>query len=554
MLRKIFVVLLLPLILVVSACAQIPRTSDVNLGPDLDPQNVSEPIYYSPSGPLAGASQEQVVSGFITAGTGPQNDYLIARDYLTNSFRAKWSPYDEVLVQQGAVKVNISSNQTATVTVNVQGRVDADGILHNFAKPITRQLTYQLVHENLEWRIASGPNVTILNKPVFDVLFSGYSLYFFDKTHQYLVPELRWLPARASTATRLVNALLDGPSAWLNPALDLPVPADVKLAIQAVTVQNGVAMVNLNGKANSLDADALRMFKTQAEVTLKQLPAVSSVSLFIDGVPKQVVGLSYSQPPTAGAGVVTLSSSQLSYFAGAPIQGAQVIVNNSSPSDFAINLSTREFAIVTNLGLQWAKLGQIDRKYETLLYGDAILSPIFDRTGMIWAVSSSGQTPLKVVTRGTSNVVKADWLSNYDRLSFSVSQEGSRVTVVASTRSGNRLFIAAIIRDSKGLPIALGEPTEFAPAIGKPMFASWIGKNELAVAYQHKSQDPLSVYRAVIGGSTESFGSVSSVQSLFANSIGTAIYALTKDKVLYENLGYGFNVVGSNIFAAHTPQ
>ena len=69
--------------LILAGCAQLPRSGEAKVGPEIKGDIASDYLYYSPSGPSAGESQQEVLNGFINAGTGPQNDYEAARQYLT---------------------------------------------------------------------------------------------------------------------------------------------------------------------------------------------------------------------------------------------------------------------------------------------------------------------------------------------------------------------------------------------------------------------------------------------------------------------------------------
>ena len=69
--RKLFAALSL---LVLTGCAAIPTGLDVKSGPEIAAYEQQEVAYYTPSGPVPGASAKEIVSGFLAAGTGPQND------------------------------------------------------------------------------------------------------------------------------------------------------------------------------------------------------------------------------------------------------------------------------------------------------------------------------------------------------------------------------------------------------------------------------------------------------------------------------------------------
>jgi hypothetical protein len=77
--RKFLAVLLLASL---TGCATLPVSGPVRIGPDLAPPSDSNSFYYSPATPVDGASETEILSGFLAAGTAPQNDYAIAREYL----------------------------------------------------------------------------------------------------------------------------------------------------------------------------------------------------------------------------------------------------------------------------------------------------------------------------------------------------------------------------------------------------------------------------------------------------------------------------------------
>ena len=115
------------LLISLTGCAALPVSGPVRIGPDLAPGTEVESFYYSPSPPTDGSSQAEILSGFLAAGTGPQNDYAVAREFLSESLRSNWNPNLEVLVQRQSPQVTISDNNTAQLTVDVLAQIDADG-------------------------------------------------------------------------------------------------------------------------------------------------------------------------------------------------------------------------------------------------------------------------------------------------------------------------------------------------------------------------------------------------------------------------------------------
>ena len=71
---------------VLVGCARIPTSGQVLAG-ESEQQESDQSYSFFPDAPRAGMSREEIVEGFLDAGTGTQNDYEVAREYLSDSFR-----------------------------------------------------------------------------------------------------------------------------------------------------------------------------------------------------------------------------------------------------------------------------------------------------------------------------------------------------------------------------------------------------------------------------------------------------------------------------------
>lgn len=130
-------------VLALSGCAQLPRSSEVKAGPDLKSGLTSDYLYYSPSGPSDGDSQSQIINGFLNAATGPQNDYQIAREYLTADFSSKWSPNDEVLIQESRPELTLQDDTTARLVVKAVAQIDNVGLWTSYPGSQIRNLDFK---------------------------------------------------------------------------------------------------------------------------------------------------------------------------------------------------------------------------------------------------------------------------------------------------------------------------------------------------------------------------------------------------------------------------
>jgi len=541
-------------LLTLAGCAQLPRSSEIMVGPEIKGDIASDYLYYSPSGPSVGESQQDILSGFINAGTGPQNDYQAAREYLAQSFRAKWNPNAEVLIQQGNPTISFNAKQEASVTVQVQASVDADGHYQVMDSGTVRALTFGMVRENGEWRISRAPNLTILIRPVFDVIFRSYSIYFYDQPMQHLVPDLRWFPSRASTATRMVNALLKGPSDWLKPAVSSAIPAGTALSLNSVTVAEGIASVDLTAKALTAKVSARRLMKAQIRATLTQLPNVYSVTISVERGPQEIADLVDMKPTLLNDQAVILQDGQLQVLDvgyNTPIGGTAQFINQVGATDFAITNDHDWVALKSAKGVYRGHL-RLFGNSPTLIDGRVgQLVPSFDVNGYLWTMTrTAGDSILVTSLDGIRHSFTASWLDAFPKRQFSISAEGSRVAVLVGSGTSVRVFVAGIIRDSTGLPVALGAPIEVARAGTSPISASWADEATLAVL-QSQSAGAVSTNLVTVGGTSREFASLDSARSLEVRNATSTTYAVDSQHSLFEYRNLSWSKIRSNVQSIH---
>ena len=108
--------------LILTGCAKLPTSSEVKVGSDIQGGLTTDYLYYSPSGPSDGASQQEIINGFLNAATGPQNDYQVAREFLAGDLAAKWSPSKERLVGDTRPQIQMVGSTGARLSVRAVDR------------------------------------------------------------------------------------------------------------------------------------------------------------------------------------------------------------------------------------------------------------------------------------------------------------------------------------------------------------------------------------------------------------------------------------------------
>ena len=541
-------------ILLLAGCAQLPRSGEAKLGPEIKGDIASDYLYYSPSGPSNGETQQEILNGFINAGTGPQNDYEAAREYLSQGFKTKWNPNNEVLIQQGNPTISFNASGEASVDLQVQATVDSDGHFKVLDAGSTRFLKFIMVRENGEWRISSAPDLTILIRPVFDVIFRSYSIYFFDTQKTHLVPDLRWFPSRASTATRMVNAMLKGPSAWLAGAVSSAFPQGTALSLNSVTVADGIASVDLNSKALTVKAATKRLMKAQIRATLTQLPNVYSIAISIERGPQDIQDVPDLVPTVASSQAVVLQGGELQFFndgVSNPIAGASDLIARTGATDFAITDSQDWVALKSATGVFRSHIGIFGVSPTLVDARPAQLTPMFDAQANLWTMTRTAGEVVQVTSPGgIRRNLKLGWLDSFPRGQFSISAEGSRIAVLAGSGTTRQVYVASINRDSSGMPISFGAPIEVVKASDSPRSISWSDENTLA-ALHTLSDSTTGATLYTIGGTSRDVGSLNSGRTLEARLSNATIYDVDANHSLFAYKNISWSQIASNVMALH---
>lgn len=530
----------LVLVAALSGCATLPVSGPVRIGPDLAQPSDDNSFYYSPSSPVDGATATEILSGFLSAGTAPQNDYAIAREFLAESIRATWNPNQELLIQRATPRITATDNGTAFVEIDVAARIDADGRYETLPAGSTRVLEYAFTEEAGQVRLSSAPDVTMVIRPVFDVVFKSYSIYFLDKSKKTLVPELRWFPSNPATGTKLVNALLAGPSSWLADTVVSAIPSGTVLSIDAVTVQREVALVDLSAGALVASISDRSLMKAQLVATLSQLPTITQVSVSIERSAQDIPDSQVATLPTAALmavgeeGLQTLTgANQDATNAGLSFFGSREV------SSLAISKSAGRLAAVTQGGVTVTGLSNPGATTETVDPRSSLVAVDYDPLQNLWLVSASQVSV-------NSLPIQATWLAGADIVDFALSPEGSRVAVLVGGRS-NQVLVAGVVRDENGTPIRLSSPISIAAEVENKAKLAWF--DSITVAVLNSDQETSNISLVSIGGTTRIIQGVNDVRSLVALGDSSSLYALKETGELVVYRGSFWSTIDSGLSA-----
>lgn len=473
-----------------TACAQLPTAVNVQVGPSISAEDEYQLSYYSPARPTLDATPEAIVSGFLNAGTGPLNDYEVARSYLTGVMAGNWRPNTETLIRSGAPVFSNLSDSVQLVDILVIAKIDENGRYHRLPSPENRTLRYELQQQDGQWRVSEAPNLTVVSSPVFDVVFREYSIYFVDSSYRYLVPQSRWFAPSASTPTRLVNSLLEGPGDELLGSLRTGIPPETQLTVDAVRVTEGTAFVDLDPNALQADSSQRSLMLSQLQSTLRALPSVNQVRISISSNPQDITSAEISVPTGAGV-MVALKTDGVYRVSGqnaTAIPSLTELIETTSPTEVDFDDESRYLQVSAN-GLELVEPVRLGIDRTRLSSESGLVDPQFDVFGFTWAASSI-QGKLLAFNR-LGETVELNQSKNYRLLGFQISPDGARIAEIRQTDQGSELIIRGIIRDTTGKPRAIVGRVVIALTQGTPIDVSWSGLDGLTVLENVAAGNPV---------------------------------------------------------------
>lgn len=547
---KRLISLLVLLTLALSGCATIPRSGVIGYGSDIGSGLTGDNLYYSPTGPGDGEPQGTILPGFLNAGNGPQNDYAVARMFLTKKLAVAWQPNKEVLIQVGEPEFNYQDDGLVYVTIHTVARVDEDGRYFDLPAGSTRTLEYRIKSVAGEWRISEAPNLTVLISPNFKVLFRAYSLYFFDNARKYLVPEMRWFPSRVSTGTRMMNALLKGPSDWLAPSVSAIIPAGTKLNINSVITTDGVAKVDLTAAALKLSRAKRALMKAQISATLVQLPDVERVEISIQQSPMDIASSYSGEVEVANTTPVALTDSGLYHFG---VSGMELIYGTPNKvaavgaRDFAFDTKEQTLILTGPTGSYSYSMTAFGSRGVAIDTRENQLSPAIDNFGWVWTLTGEANSEFRAF-KEASRVVSNGWFGDATPVDFALSEEGSRLASIYFVNDTYRTYVQAVHRDNTGRPLYLGAPRRVDSASGATD-VSWANSNALLSLIPGAGESVVP-WLSEIGGQSRNLTVVSGAYAAIANRVGQ-IYVLKQSREVVTLREVTWSFLARNVSAIH---
>ncbi|MGN6302702.1 MAG: LpqB family beta-propeller domain-containing protein [Angustibacter sp.] len=572
-LAVLLVGLLLP---VLAACGgSMPDSGQAGAGREIGDVS-ADPLRVVPEGPAAGADPAAVVTGFLRAGAGFDDDHAVARTFLTAQASSVWNPAQGTVIYPDDTSLTVVTrargrDREVVVTAPVWAVIDRLGQLVLARPGTTASTTFELTRSDGEWRVDSlQPDLGLwMPRYEFERAYTPLRLYFAATGTRVLVPDLRWFAGpRAGLATEMVRALLAGPAPYLRGAVTSGAPGMTTLGVDAVPTSDGTAQIDLSASALTAGPEQRQQLWAQLTATLRQLPTVSGISLTADGAAYPVAGL-----PDKG------STGDLGYTEDVRVAGPVVVLSDGrlrqvDPGTGALaDASPARFAGIDVAGLRAVAAGTEDalllgvdtsghrlfalaaQQPPTQLYSGADLTnPVVDVRGWAWTADRQRSGALAVVASTSSTAAAAGettgvrllrpaWLSGRRVLALDVSRDGSRLAVVSTAGDGpSRLEVAGIVRDAAGRPTSLAVPRSAARSLTTVRDVSWADRTTLAVlAGPPGAVQP---YQVEVGGLVGSLPTLQDAATISAGDGLRAVYVVTASGRVLVRTGNGWRAVG----------
>ena len=534
--------------LLLAGCAGIPQSGAPRIGQPVTGAEDAE-VQFIAKGPEAGATQEQILRGFIDAASSPREDYATAREYLAPAIRTEWNPDLNVVVDEAAQRSYVSVDELSMqLTVAPLAEVNAEGEYTEFASrtPLTQGYSFTKVKD--EWRISVAPDRVILDPQRFSDVFSSYAVTFFDPSWTYLVPDLRWFPSRTSTGTRIVKALLDGPSPLLVGAVTTAFPEGTTLTKNAVPVVGDVAQIDLSSEVFQADQVTLQRMQAQLAGSLQGVSSINSVSITVNNNTEDIPALTVPTPRTDPRPLV-LAEDGFGFLSNGDalerLSGLSPLIEGLAPSSVVVNSTHSLAAAGTADGVYAVRSTGADPLRVDARPG--LVAPSLDRFGHIWTVPRDTPGALTVSRAdGSQSPVLTSWPEASSILSIAVSREGTRLLALVRVGEEPRLLVAGIQRDRNDVPVSLGDPQSLAVGGGTAVTSTWV--DDLTVATLTTTPDgSTEVVTQVIGGRSDVLQGPAGALSLVAGSGMRQLRAVISGGNLTALRTSAWQVVGSAV-------
>ena len=545
--------LLVLLIVLLSGCARIPTSGPVGTSSESSAGNVNAPVFL-PAAPQPGASPETIIDYFYRAGSGYEDDYAVARQYLTQASAVSWKPDKRALVYREARVVPTETENVFNYELDVSYTVDADGIATQSPPGTVERIPVTVTQVDGEWRISAIPDGTAIAEETFKVIYGAYPIYFYDPTFTYAIPDVRWF-LKNKTVKAMTSALLAGPAPYLRGAVASAFPSGIKLARESVPVVSGAAQVDLTAKelTETSAEDRLRM-QMQLTLTFRSQPDVVNVELRANQDLVRVEDNGSVLPPvldkTVPSRQIAISGNELVRYENnrvSPLPDMQPVsaLNPRYPAESPVS-QTAAFLNDGRTTLYSISPGQPARALTTR---STLSRPSFSVNDWVWTAGPGATGATEVVAFHPTGVAEGapvpsvtlapSWLAGRTVKELRISRDGVRALVISEQNGKSKVQVAGVIRAGDGTPRELTAPITLVSA-GDPDQGVWVNGTTVAVMKEAAGANVTPELLSLTSGQPQQLAPWPGLVAISAGNGADDIYVQSGEGI-FQRLGNGWS-------------
>ncbi|MDL9980357.1 LpqB family beta-propeller domain-containing protein [Microbacterium sp. ASV49] len=543
-----------------TACTGLPMSGPVVQGLPAG-QNAGDAAFaFLPDGPQRGATPQQIVDGFLKAGSGPQGGWETARLFLASSFRDTWKPTAGVTVDDLSARSyspdGADNDKRASIDLQVSpvASVDANGGYTVVSSTKPTPLSFSLARQSDgEWRITKARDGIVLDQTTFASVFHPYSLMYYDTSWTYLVPDVRWFPA-TNAASRIVQALVkQKPSAWLMDSVRSAFPENVGVSA-SVPQTAGVAQVDVTGiDTQQIQQTTLNRMLTQLTASLATA-GITSVKMLSGSTPVDATVLAPPSAPPPQTVLLTDKGFGLYQSEGQidPLPGLDGAVAQQHPN--AIELSADRQTAALRLDDGTVGMLSTGRPMAAIDARPGLVGPTLDPRGFVWTVPAAAPTAVRAVNdAGKGGAIAGAWSGASRIEAMRVSHDGARIAAIVVVGGRPLLEVAGIIRDPDTLvPQRLSDPVVIGTLPGDGLNLDWL--DDTTVGALAHDGDSITLVAQQVGGTAQSIDAPPGAVSLAGLTTVETVRLRGADGALYLQRGSTWSPVGSGVRVLATVQ
>jgi hypothetical protein len=528
-------------VLSLAGCAGLPVSGPVLVGGPIGVEIRAE-VDYLPAGPSEGASQREILDGFIAAGASPQSNYRIARSFLADSTAANWNPARETVVRGAYSAIDTLSATSLSFSADVSARVDERGVYK--LDPASSVTTWEFGFTQVggEWRLNEVPDLTVVTEVAFLSAYDEYTVYFYNHDRTAFIPDVRIFARLGDPVTAVARATIAGPSEYL-PNASTAFPEGSELAVAPVEVEGGRAVVDVTDAVQQASTADQRDMLSQIGVSLGQMSGVTASALSVNRVivPVSAIPGIESNPRVDDRPLIVYNGT-VGYSDGQGIEPLEDIgrqIAQLDPTSLSFDTETDSAVVGTRDGVFL-----VGERTEQVSLQPSIVDPQIGGARSVWWVAPRSAHRVVVLSGATQITISGPWSRSARVVALEVSREDARVAIAVNERGRSAVYVGAISVDENNRPTGVSGFRRLSVVADSILDLAWSDATHVAVLLNRNGVVHAEV--ATVGGGTNLLGQPQNPVRISGGNAGIpGLVVIAQNEQLWKPRGAGWQSTGT---------